>query len=57
MSQLKNNMFEALKARAVTQRKPLTKEEIREKLRNSEFFKKLKEAQEKRLNALNKKEE
>lgn len=53
------NMFEALKARAsmAQNRKPLTPEEIREKLRNSEFFKKLKEAKEKKLNALNKKEE
>jgi hypothetical protein len=53
------NMFEALKARAsmAQNRKPLTPEEIREKLHNSEFFKKLKEAQEKKLNALNKKEE
>lgn len=53
------NMFEALKARAsmAQNRKPLTPEEIREKLHNSEFFKKLKEAKEKKLNALNKKEE
>lgn len=52
-------MFEALKARAsmAQNRKPLTPEEIREKLHNSEFFKKLKEAKEKKLNALNKKEE
>lgn len=53
------NTFEALKARAsmVQNRKPLTPEEIRERLHNSEFFKRLKEAQEKKLNALNKKEE
>lgn len=53
------NTFEALKDRAekARNRKPLTKEEIREKLHNSEFFKRLKEAQEKKLNALNKKEE
>lgn len=53
------NMFEALKARAsmAQNRKRLTPEEIRERLHNSEFFKKLKEAQEKKLNALNKKEE
>ena len=57
MSQIKNNMFGVLKARAITQRKPLTKEEIRERLHNSEFFKRLKEAQEKKLNSLNKKEE
>lgn len=57
MSQIKNNMFGVLKARAITQRKPLTPEEIRERLHNSEFFKRLKEAQEKKLNALNKKEE
>lgn len=52
-------MFEALKARAsmAQNRKPLTKEEIREKLHNSEFFKKLKETKEKKLNAINKKEE
>jgi hypothetical protein len=53
------NMFEALKARAsmAQNRKRLTPEEIRERLHNSEFFKRLKEAQEKKLNALNKKEE
>lgn len=52
-------MFEALKARAsmAQNRKRLTPEEIREKLHNSEFFKRLKEAQEKKLNVLNKKEE
>lgn len=52
-------MFEALKARAsmAQNRKPLTPEELREKLHNSEFFKRLKEAQEKKLNSLNKKEE
>jgi hypothetical protein len=48
------NMFEALKARAsmAQNRKPLTPEEIREKLHNSEFFKKLKEAQENKLNTI-----
>lgn len=52
-------MFEALKARAsmAQSRKPLTLEEIRERFHNSEFFKRLKEAQEKKLNALNKMEE
>jgi hypothetical protein len=53
-----SKMIEALKARAEkAHRKPLTPEEIRERLHNSEFFKRLKEAQEKKLNALNKKEE
>lgn len=54
-----SKMIEALKARAekAQNRKPLTPEEIRERLRNSEFFKRLKEAQEKKLNSLNKKEE
>lgn len=54
-----SKMIAALKARAekAQNRKPLTKEEIRERLHNSEFFKRLKEAQEKKLNALNKKEE
>lgn len=56
MSQIKSNMFDILKVRAVTQRKPLTKEEIREKIRNSEFFKKLKEAQLQKLNTLKKEE-
>lgn len=48
-------MLEVLKARAekAKNRKPLTKEEIRERLHNSTFFKKLKEAQ-KKLNELNK---
>lgn len=50
-------MFEALKARADKARKPLTPEEIRERLHNSEFLKKLKEAKEKKLNVLNKMEE
>lgn len=54
-----SKMIEALKARAekAQNRKRLTPEEIRERLHNSEFFKRLKEAQEKKLNALNKKEE
>lgn len=56
MSQIKSNMFDVLKARTITQRKPLTKEEIREKIRNSEFFKKLKEAQMQKLNTLKKEE-
>lgn len=52
-------MIEALKARAekAQNRKTLTPEEIRERFHNSEFFKRLKEAQEKKLNVLNKKEE
>lgn len=60
MSQIKSNMFEALKARADKARVPMTEEEkeaLRERIRNSKFFKKLKEAKEKKLNALNKKEE
>lgn len=48
-------MIEALKERA--DRKPLTPEEIRERLHNSAFFKKLKEAQEGKLSSFNKKEE
>lgn len=54
-----SKMIEALKARAsmAQNRKRLTPEEIRERLHNSEFFKRLKEAQEKKLNSLNKKEE
>lgn len=55
-----NKMMEALKARADKARKPMTEEEkeaLRERIRNSEFFKKLKEAQEKKLNVINKKEE
>lgn len=54
-----SKMIEALKARAekAQNRKRLTPEEIRERLHNSEFFKRLKEAQEKKLNAFNKKEE
>jgi hypothetical protein len=49
-----SKMIEALKARA--DRKRLTPEEIRERLHNSEFFKRLKEAQEKKLNSLKKEE-
>lgn len=54
-----SKMIEALKARAekAQNRKHLTPEELREKLHNSEFFKRLKEAQEKKLNAFNKEEE
>jgi hypothetical protein len=53
-----NKMIESLKARAekAQNRKPLTPEEIRERLHNSAFFKKLKEAQEKKLNSLKKEE-
>jgi hypothetical protein len=53
-----SKMIEALKARAEkAHRKPLTPEEIRERLHNSEFFKRLKEAQEKKLNAIKMDEE
>lgn len=53
-----NKMIEALKARAekVQNRKRLTPEEIRERLMNSPFFKRIKEAQEAKLNAEKKEE-
>lgn len=59
MEDKRQQFLEALKARAekAQNRKPLTPEEIRVRLHNSEFFKRLKEAQEKKLNSLNKKEE
>ena len=52
-------MFEAIKARAsmAQNRKRLTPEEIRERLHNSEFFKKMIEANKKRMDIINKKEE
>lgn len=54
-----NKMIEALKARAekVQSRKRLTPEEIRERLHNSEIFKKMMEANKERMNIINKKEE
>lgn len=50
---INNRLIEALKARAEMARKPMTeeqKEAFRQKVRNSEFFKKIKAAQEKKLN-------
>ena len=54
-----NRMIEALKARAekAQNRKRLTPEEIRERLHNSEIFKKLMEANKERMAVINKKEE
>lgn len=54
-----NRMIEALKARAekMQNRKRLTPEEIRERLHNSEVFKKLMEANKERMAVINKKEE
>ena len=54
-----NRMIEALKARAAKaqNRKRLTPEEIRERLHNSEVFKKLMEANKERMAVINKKEE
>lgn len=59
MSQIKSNMFEALKPRADKARVPMTEEEkeaLRERIRNSKFFKKLNEAQMQKLNILNNEE-
>lgn len=55
---INSKMLEVLKARAerAKNRKPLTPEEIRERVKNSPLIKMLKEAQEKKMN-LNKKEE
>lgn len=55
---MKPNMLEVLKARTerAKNRKPLTPEEVRERVKNSPLIKRLKEAQEKKMN-LNKKEE
>lgn len=54
-----NRMIEALKARAekVQAIKSRTPEEIRERLHNSEVFKKLMEANKERMAIINKKEE
>lgn len=54
-----NRMLEALKARAEQQktRKHLTAEEMREKIRNSDFFKKHIQGERMRRNIFNKKEE
>ena len=51
-------MLEVLKARAerAKNRKPLTPEEVRERVKNSHFFKKIEEMKEK-MNELNNKEE
>ena len=48
-----NKMIEALKARAsmAQNRKPLTPEEVRERVKNSSFFKKIEEMKEK-LNSM-----
>lgn len=55
---MKPNMLEVLKARAerAKNRKPLTPEEVRERVKNSSFFKKIEEMKEK-MSELNKKEE
>lgn len=54
-----NRMIEALKARAekAQNRKRLTPEEIRERLHNSEIFKKMMEANKERMNVINNKKE
>lgn len=54
-----NRMLEALKARAEQQktRKHLTAEEMREKIRNSDFFKKHIQGERMRRSIFNKKEE
>jgi hypothetical protein len=52
MEVMKSKMMNALKARSMKLRKPMTDEEkaaMRERFRNSKFFKMLKEAQEKKL--------
>ena len=51
MEVMKSKMMAAFKARAMKARKPMTDEEkavMRERFRNSKFFKMLKEAQEKK---------
>lgn len=55
---MKPNMLEAFKTRAerAKNRKPLTPEEVKERVKNSSFFKKIEEMKEK-INKLNKKEE
>lgn len=55
MKNMENKMLEALRARMKTIRKPLTPEQARERLLNSEFFKRLKQA--KGNSILNTKEE
>ena len=53
MEVMKSKMMDALKARAMKARKPMTDEEkaaMRERFRNSKFFKMLKEAQNKKSN-------
>lgn len=54
MKNMENKMLEALRARMKTIRKPLTPEQARERLLNSEFFKRIKENQ--GFNILNKEE-
>lgn len=56
---MKSNRLEVLKARAerAKNRKPLTPEEIKERMKNSPLLKMIKEAQAKKINNLNKKEE
>ena len=57
-NRINSNMLEVLKARVerAKNRKPLTPEEVRERVKNSHFFKKIEEMKEK-MNELNKKEE
>lgn len=53
MEVMKSKMMDAFKARALKARKPMTDEEkakIRERFRNSEFFKIIKSAHEKKTN-------
>lgn len=55
---MKPNMLEVLKVRAekAKNRKPLTPEGIRERMKNSPIFKMIKEAQAKKISNFNKKE-
>lgn len=53
MEMIKSKMMDALKTRAMKARKPMTDEEkaaMRERFRNSEFFKILQAAKEKKSN-------
>ena len=53
MEMIKSKIMDALKKRAMKARKPMTDEEkaaMRERFRNSEFFKMLRAAKEKKLN-------
>jgi hypothetical protein len=53
MEAIKLKLMNALKGRAMKERKPMTEEEkaaMRERFVNSEFFKTLKAAQEKKIN-------